>query len=254
MKKINYIIVTSILFLTNIFTNDAVLQPKKDNYSNRTNQNGKINLSVESQADIKGIQFDILYNSQEIRLIENKILSKIPNVDIYTKIKDDGIATILMFSMRGDKILDAKVDNIAEVIEINFEPMDMFYGPSQVELINIILASSFGEQINSQTSSIFDITYFAPLRTSLSKNYPNPFNPSTTIDYQLAKPAYTSLVVYDLNGFEVKILVQAYQEAAYYSVVWDGNNHNNQQVENGRYLLKMISAGYSETITMTILK
>ena len=254
MNNPKYIIMVLLLAVSNILAKDAVLKIKKANTADKIIQNGKINLSVESEQSIKGIQFDIIYNPKELKLTENGIISKISNIDIYSSVKDEGVAKVLMFSMEGDNILDVNLNNIAEVIEVNFEPVNMFNGSSQVELVNIILAGNAGEQITSETRSVFDVSYFTPLKTTISKNYPNPFNPSTTINYQLSNAGEVTLIIYDLKGSEVKTLVHEHHEAAYHSIVWNGTNNNGQAVSSGRYLLKMMAPGYTETITMTLLK
>ena len=172
MKSASNIIIVILFGLSCIFASDAVIQFKKANIPNQKSQNGKINLSVKSKHSIKGIQFDIIYNPKELKLTENGIISKISHVDIYSRVKDEGVAKVLMFSMRGDNILDVNLENISEVIEINFKPVNMFNGSSQVELVNIIFAGIAGVQISSETRSVFDVSYIAPLKTTISKNYP----------------------------------------------------------------------------------
>ena len=158
-----------------------------------------------------------------------------------------------MFSMSGDKILDVNRANIADILDIDFQPADMFSGSSKVELVDIILAGKGGEEVSVSTAA-FDVEFYSPQKTSLTKNYPNPFNPSTTIDYQLSDAGMVSIIVYDLKGAEVKRLVNEVQEADYHNVVWNGLNENGQSVASGRYVLKMTAPGYTETITMTLLK
>ena len=158
-----------------------------------------------------------------------------------------------MFSMNGDKILDVNTANIADILDIDFQPTDMFIGISKVELIDVILAGKGGEEV-SVSSAAFDVEFYTPQQTSLTKNYPNPFNPSTTIDYQLSDAGMVSMIIYDLKGAVVKTLVNEVQETDYHNVVWNGLNENGQSVASGRYILKMTAPGYTETITMTLLK
>jgi hypothetical protein len=68
----------------------------------------------------------------------------------------------------------------------------------------------------------------------LGQNYPNPFNPTTTMDYQLAAPGYVSVVVYNTLGQEVARLVQAQQDAGYYSTAWNAGNS-----PSGMYYVRM---------------
>ena len=88
----------------------------------------------------------------------------------------------------------------------------------------------------------------------LFQNYPNPFNPSTTIEYQLAAAADVKLHVVDMTGREITTLVRARKAAGTHQVVWDGKNHNGQQVASGIYLYSLNIGGQIVTRRMTLLK
>ena len=244
-----------IISLTTIFASEAKIAAKTANLTDQSLKNSIINLTVESDVDILGVQFDIIYDPNELNLSENGIISKVPGIKIYTNVDliDDGIATVLMFSMSGDKILDMNNANISDLMDINFKPVENFQGTSTVELIDVILAGEAGKEVSS-FSSTFDVSFITPKKTSLSENYPNPFNPSTTIKYELSKAGMVSVIIYDLKGAEVTTLVNKHQEADYYNILWHGLNSNGQAVASGRYIVKMTAPGFSETITMTLLK
>jgi hypothetical protein len=78
--------------------------------------------------------------------------------------------------------------------------------------------------------------YEIPHEYSLLPNYPNPFNPSTTIKYALPGLSNVQLTVYDIMGREVKMLVTGNQATGYKEVVWDGRNNNGTEVSSGIYI------------------
>jgi len=78
-----------------------------------------------------------------------------------------------------------------------------------------------------------------PLNFALHGNYPNPFNPSTTIRYDLATESMTSLVIYNLLGQEIHTLVNAFQPAGFYSVSWNGESRSGKPVSSGVYLMRL---------------
>ena len=242
-----------IIGLSTIFASEAKIGAKTANLRDQSLKKSNINLTVESDADILGVQFDIKYNPSELSLSENGIISKVPGINIYSSVKDDGIARVLMFSMSGDKILDMNNAKIADLMEINFEPVEKFHGTSTVELVDVILAGEAGKEVSS-FSSTFDVSFVMPKKTSLSENYPNPFNPSTKIKYELSQAGMVSIIVYDLKGAEVTTLVNEHQESDYYNILWNGLNSNGQAIASGRYIIKMTAPGFSETITTTLLK
>jgi len=73
-----------------------------------------------------------------------------------------------------------------------------------------------------------------PGEFTLSANYPNPFNPTTVINYQLPKDGFVTLKVYDMLGREVATLVDNYQAAGYYEATFDGS-----KLSSGTYLYRM---------------
>ena len=253
MKTNKNLIIAFIFGVSTMFASEAKIVAKAANFVDQSVNKSSINLTVESDSDIYGVQFDIKYNAQELNLTEGDIKSKVDGVNIYSRVKEEGIARVLMFGMNGEKILDINASNFADILDINFQAADMFNGISQVELIDVVLAGKGGEELSVLTST-FEVSFNTPKRTSLSKNYPNPFNPSTTVEYELSTPGLVTLVIYDLKGSEVKTLVQEHQDVDYHNVVWNGLNNSGQSVASGRYLLKMSAPGYTESITMTLLK
>ena len=69
-------------------------------------------------------------------------------------------------------------------------------------------------------------------------NYPNPFNPSTTIAYQIAKPASVKLDIYDILGRKVRNLIDGDVSVGYYSVIWNGRGESGKDVSSGTYLYR----------------
>ena len=77
---------------------------------------------------------------------------------------------------------------------------------------------------------------------ALQNNYPNPFNPETTIKYQLPEAGEVTLEIYNMLGQVVNTLVNDYQTAGRYVIQWDATNNNGQSLSSGVYFYR-ISAG-----------
>ena len=93
-----------------------------------------------------------------------------------------------------------------------------------------------------------------PIEFTLSANYPNPFNPTTTIDYSIATAGDVSIVVYDMMGREVRSLVADFATPGSYSVVWDATNNQGLSVAAGMYVYKMTSSDFVEVNKMLLVK
>jgi hypothetical protein len=103
-------------------------------------------------------------------------------------------------------------------------------------------ASIFGTEFykaNDENDESFGKNVSAQLPTEYGvRNYPNPFNPSTAISYQLPEDASVQLEIYDMMGKRIAALVSDNKSAGYYSVVWSGKNESGTGVASGMYLYR----------------
>lgn len=93
-----------------------------------------------------------------------------------------------------------------------------------------------------------------PGQFELMPNYPNPFNPSTVIRYQLAVNSKVTLKIYNILGQEVYTLVDREQPAGPYTVVWNGRDHYGNAVSNGVYLYRLQAGEFVKTRKMILVK
>jgi len=93
-----------------------------------------------------------------------------------------------------------------------------------------------------------------PLVTALHGNYPNPFNPSTTIRFILDKDMPVKIDVFNIRGQRVRALVDGVYEAGVHNVVWNGLSDTGQSVGSGVYFYQMVSGGYVSVRKMLLLK
>jgi len=78
-----------------------------------------------------------------------------------------------------------------------------------------------------------------PALFSLSPNYPNPFNPSTVIEYALPKGAHVQLTVYNLLGETVRVLIDNQMSAGNHSVVWNADGNSGRKMSSGIYFYEL---------------
>jgi len=90
---------------------------------------------------------------------------------------------------------------------------------------------------------------------ALLPNYPNPFNPETSIDYELPTVSNVKLSIYNLQGQRVRTLVNRAQPAGRYQVTWDGTDDNGVQVASGVYFYRLTTgSGFVATRKMILLR
>jgi hypothetical protein len=93
-----------------------------------------------------------------------------------------------------------------------------------------------------------------PAITTLKGNYPNPFNPETTICYDIASDTDVRLDVYNIRGQKVTTIVNEYMKPGYHSVVWSGKDENNRSVASGVYFYRLHTSDKTLTKKMMLLK
>ncbi len=93
-----------------------------------------------------------------------------------------------------------------------------------------------------------------PKEFALHPNYPNPFNPLTTIRYDLPEAAEVLLVVYDLRGKEVRTLIKAAQSPGIKTAAWDGRDAAGTEVSTGIYIARLVTPEFTKSIKMVLLK
>ncbi len=96
---------------------------------------------------------------------------------------------------------------------------------------------------------------FEPARLALKGNYPNPFNPRTTIAYDLPTPSRVSIEVFDIAGRHVRTLVDGEpRDAGSHTAVWSGLDASGQRVASGVYLCRLEVDGVVFSRRMVLLK
>jgi hypothetical protein len=105
------------------------------------------------------------------------------------------------------------------------------------------------EQTGTDPADDMPPTYF------LANNYPNPFNPVTTITYGIDRRASVTLRIYDVSGRLVRTLVNEMQEPGNrYTVTWDGRNGFGRNVSSGIYFCRLTTGTRTSTRKMVLLR
>jgi len=107
--------------------------------------------------------------------------------------------------------------------------------------------------IMANPTSIDDAT-IAPLATGIIGNYPNPFNPVTTIAFNVAREGLVNIEVYNIKGQKVKTLVNEVMSTGQHSVLWNGDDAMGHNVSSGVYFYRMVSGGCVSVKKMVMVK
>ena len=94
-----------------------------------------------------------------------------------------------------------------------------------------------------------------PLRSGLGQNVPNPFNPKTSIAYEVpANGCQVAIDILDVSGRVVRQLVNEFQEEGRREIIWDGRDNAGNELSSGVYFYKLVTPAFETTRKMTLLK
>jgi len=93
-----------------------------------------------------------------------------------------------------------------------------------------------------------------PTEFSLGNAYPNPFNPTTTIEFGVPSDGNVRIEVFNINGQKVKTLTNQYYTAGSYTVEWNSTDESGNEVATGVYLYRMTASDFTETKKMVLMK
>ena len=141
------------------------------------------------------------------------------------------------------------METINEVKELSFSL-------EESSLMEFGLSYSFygtsGQIISSGTTSLFKTP--VPASFALQQNFPNPFNPVTTISYDVPDRSQVEIVVLDLLGKHVTTHVNEEVAAGFHSTIWNGRDESGRQLGSGTFLVRMKSSSFTAVRKMLLLK
>ncbi len=184
--------------------------------------------------------FEILESDTQVKVAYLAIDSEESNFQVYRSIdRYDGYEAILVTMEKTavedrlvftDEDVDAGSHYYYHIVEIDERGDRLMHGPVGVQVSGL------------------------PSAYSLSDVYPNPFNPSTKISYQLPEAGQVTLEIYNMMGQKVKSLVSVSQSAGSHVVNWDGTNDLGHTVSAGAYMVRLSAGDFEATRTITFLK
>jgi hypothetical protein len=164
--------------------------------------------------------------------------------------KTEGILTVAVINLDGRSIASGS----GAILTIPVEALNgKFDGTGEISLLN----ASFDEGVQASLSKeVLSPKATLPKAYALGQNFPNPFNPSTTIAYDIpeGKEVQVRLNIYNIRGQLVRTLVNENKSEGSYQIQWDGTNNHGQSVSSGVYLYRIQAGDFNQTRKMVILK
>jgi hypothetical protein len=140
-----------------------------------------------------------------------------------------------------------EMDNPVEFLYIGEPHSDDYEGNARIDEITLFSFDSIPLAIDDEPDDL-------PTEFSISQNHPNPFNPTTIIEYTLPARSNVQIEIFNLLGQKIKVLVNAEQPAGNYEIAWDGKDNDGQTLSSGIYLYKITTNKYTNSKKMVFIK
>jgi len=199
-----------------------------------------VNLTVGEADGLNGVGLSLSYDAEALEIVEDGITG-LGAINI-TKVTEAGMLDINSYFRENE---------FNGTITVAFRSLDT-NSDLDFELVNASVAI---DNVVNAVSELSSVTLKAvPSVYSLAQNFPNPFNPTTTIEYSIPQSGHVQLAIWNIAGQKVRTLVNENQTASYKKVVWDGRNDMGETVGAGLYIYKLTAGSFTKIHKMNLIK
>ena len=245
VMMIDIIFGTSTARLIDFDPNEIAYVDLKSDYSHST-----LNLEIEYNGPIRGMEFELNYDSDLIDIQTPYLIDFQGNVMISSNMINEETKKVIVSDMKGGTIKP----NGKAYLSIPVEFKGSNYDIGQVQIDNINVAGFAGDLIDYVARSTTSEVKLIPHNFSLQQNFPNPFNPSTEIRFDLPEEGHVELSVFNMQGQKVKTLESSKMTPGYHAIVWNGTNDTGSRVSTGMYFYSIQTNKFKAVKKMLFLK
>ena len=210
----------------------------------------RLSFEIEYSGPVRGFEFELEYDPALVKVHSPGLSNFQDHVMVSSKESGTGVLKILAADLQGGAI--EGLDRSFITIPVEFIGHQYQVAPVSVE--DIRLAGADGSLVNVVARTTTSDVKVIPGEFALQQNFPNPFNPSTEIRYDLPDEGFVNLVVYNMVGQKVRTLRSETMQPGYHSMVWDGRNDVGSQVATGMYFYSIHTGSFQATKKMLFLK
>ena len=224
------------------------------NSSNANEDAFPFEISFNKKNELFGFELQIKYDVEDIAvtsisLSENRFEEGNQLIMLDKHHSEKGLYMVSAWSKNQDKIsfqdVTAKLNLIRKNKSEVIFPIHLYFLP---------YLSNQDDRVVDHFILDLDVTNFLPNEVSLSANYPNPFNPSTKINFNINKPGIVSVKIFNILGKEIRILFNEYCQPGSRIISWDGKDISGKNMGAGMYIYQLKTDRVSISKKMVLLK
>ena len=211
----------------------------------------EVTTRVTGMSDVMAYQLGISYDPERVKplsgsqaVTEGNVFAENPRGTLFFQRSQPGLIEVT--AGRVGREMTAKGD--ADLVTVRF--VTLSDDPGLIEVVSGQLVNSAYQGVDMRVKKAQAL----PMVTALYQNFPNPFNPSTDIRFDIPTARDVKLRVYNQLGQTVRTLVQTRMKAGSYRINWDGKSEAGHGASSGVYFYSLEAGDYSQIRKMTLVK
>jgi len=219
-----------------------------------TGQRIEVVVQARSLDDLAGYEFDLSVDPRALRLLPGggeagDVFAGNPSGSVFdVRAEADGRLRVL--SSRYGKAWSGQGDG--QLARLQFEVLREDALHTLQPGSGLLLSTEYDQQRVRWSGSLLD--WILPQAPGLDQNFPNPFNPSTSIPLALPQRTQVRLAIFNVLGQKVRTLVDGPMEAGYHTLEWNGRDEAGLQAGTGTYFYLLEADSFRQTRKMTLVK
>jgi len=213
--------------------------------------NANLMVNLENNGILNMGVFRVKYDTEKYVLGDASATGRLEDLTVVSHNNEaEGEYSIVVVNVNGRPI----VSGTGVILTIPVSSVgEKFDGIGEISLLSAGFEQSVQVELNSEALAL---KVALPKAFALSQNFPNPFNPQTTIAFDIpeGKEVNVRLNVYNMRGQLVRTLVNEFKSEGSYQIQWDGTDNYGRRVSSGVYFYRITTGEFSQTRKMVILK
>jgi hypothetical protein len=213
-----------------------------------------VNVSVANATSLEAFGLVVNYDTDKFEFVsaapaENDLLKTSGGeTPLFSNWPEAGQVTIANAVINGEA-----VSGEGDVVTLTFKVLREFEDNARFEIAQGVVFDPNALSNPAVTLGALNVES-TPTEFALNQNFPNPFNPETTIKYQLAESAPVQLRIYNIVGQVVRTLVADQQSAGRYQIRWNGTDDRGVAVSSGIYFYQISAGKFQDVKRLMLLK
>lgn len=209
-------------------------------------------VSADLPTEAAGVELTIAYNPEAVHMLAPQLVDGVSGYSINYRDNGNGAMKVVIHSWNPWNDAKLIAEGLSDIITLPFVSKAPISADDErvVRITKAVISDGAARNVPVGSTGPGPL----PSMFELSQNRPNPFNPTTTIDFYIESQSDVQLEVFNVLGQLVKTLVDRSMAPGQYSVVWDGTDTNGTRMASGVYLYRLKSGDASLTKKMVLLK